>query len=89
MKPGGNKWGVHSWAVTGAKDAWEASMNHSMHSVDRATHLKIVAVALVAGIAVAGFAIFARTSVDYSQTARMIKAGKPALLTSADTSVIR
>jgi hypothetical protein len=89
MKPGGNKWGVHRGLAIGAKDAWEASMNHSMHSVDRATHLKIVAVALVAGIAVAGFAIFARTSVDYSQTARMIKAGKPALLTSADTSVIR
>jgi hypothetical protein len=75
--------------MTGAKDAWEASMNHSMHSVDRATHLKIVVIALVAGIAVAGFAISARTSVDYSQTARIIKAGKPALLTSADTSVIR
>ena len=30
-------------------------MNHSIHSADRATHLKIVVVALVAGIAVAGF----------------------------------
>ena len=29
-------------------------MNHSIHSADRATHLKIVVVALVAGIAVAG-----------------------------------
>src|SRR5579862_7486768 len=35
----------------------EAVMNHSMHSADRATHLKIVVMALVAGIAIAGFAI--------------------------------
>jgi len=39
-------------------------MNHSMHSADRATHLKIVVMALVAGIAIAGFAISARTSSD-------------------------
>ena len=38
-------------------------MNHSIHSADRATHLKIVVVALVAGIAVAGFGIAARTNV--------------------------
>ena len=30
-------------------------MNHSIHSADRSTHLKIVVVALVAGIAVAAF----------------------------------
>jgi hypothetical protein len=64
-------------------------MNHSIHSADRATHLKIVAVALVAGIAVAGFAICARTNADYSQTARVIKAGKPVVLTSSDTLVVR
>jgi hypothetical protein len=64
-------------------------MNHSIHSADRATHLKIVVMALVAGIAVAGFAISARTNVDYSQTARVIKAGKPVVLTSSDTSVVR
>jgi hypothetical protein len=63
-------------------------MNHSIHSADRATHLKIVAMALVAGIAVAGFAISARTN-DYSQTARVMKAGKPVVLTSSDTSIIR
>jgi len=33
-------------------------------------HLKIVVVALVAGIAVAGFGISARTNSDYSQTAQ-------------------
>jgi hypothetical protein len=64
-------------------------MNHSIHSADRATHLKIVVVALVAGIAVAGFAIFARTSSDYAQTAHVIKAGKPVAVTSSDASMVR
>jgi hypothetical protein len=71
------------------KDASEASMNHSIHSADRATHVKIVVMALVAGVAVAGVAISARTNVDYSQSARVIKAGKPVALTSSDTSVVR
>jgi hypothetical protein len=32
-------------------------MNHSMYSADQMTHLKIVVIALVAGIGVAGFGI--------------------------------
>jgi len=64
-------------------------MNHSIHSADRATHLKIVVVALVAGIAVAAFGIAARTNIDYSQTAHVVKAGKPVVLTSSDGSVVR
>ena len=64
-------------------------MNHSFHSADRATHLKIVVVALVAGIAVAAFGITARSNVDYSQTAHVVKAGKPVVLTSTDTSAVR
>jgi hypothetical protein len=64
-------------------------MNHSFHSADRATHLKIVVVALVAGIAVAAFGISTRSSVDYSQTAHVIKAGKPVAITSSDSSTIR
>ncbi len=36
-------------------------MNHSFHSADRSTHLKIVVLALVAGIAVAGIGISARS----------------------------
>ena len=64
-------------------------MNHSIHSADRATHLKIVVVALVAGITVAGVAISARTSADYSQTAHVIKAGKPMAVTSSNASVVR
>jgi hypothetical protein len=64
-------------------------MNHSIHSADRATHLKIVVVALVAGIAVAAFGIAARSNMDYSQTAHVIKAGKPVVVTSSDTSMVR
>lgn len=66
-------------------------MNHSIYSADRSTHLKIVVVALVAGIAVAGLGITARaTSNDgTTQTARVIKAGKPVVITSSDTSMVR
>ena len=67
-------------------------MNHSFHSADRATHRKIVVVALVAGIAVAAFGIAPRTNVDLSQTAQtthVIKAGKPVVVTNSGTSEIR
>jgi hypothetical protein len=66
-------------------------MNHSIYSADRMTHLKIVVVALVAGIAVAGFGISARVNSDegYTQTARVIKAGKPVAITSSNDSIVR
>ena len=65
-------------------------MNHSIYSADRSTHLKIVVVALVAGIAVAGFGISARTSSDeFTQTAHVIKAGKPVAVTSSNMMVVR
>ena len=66
-------------------------MNHSIYSADRTTHLKVVVVALIAGIAVAGFGISARTISDegFTQTARVLKAGKPVAITSAETSTVR
>jgi hypothetical protein len=51
-----------------------------------------VIVALVAGFAVAAFGITARNNVDYSQTAQavhVIKAGKPVVVTSSETSMVR
>ena len=65
-------------------------MNHSIYSADRSTHLKIVVVALVAGIAVAAFGISARTNSDeYTQTAHVMKAGKPVAITSSGASMVR
>ncbi|MBR0872452.1 hypothetical protein JQ633_18980 [Bradyrhizobium tropiciagri] len=67
-------------------------MNHSIHSADRSTHLKIVVVALIAGIAVAALGISARNNADFSQTAQstqVIKAGKPVAITSSGTSTVR
>ena len=65
--------------------------NHSIYSADRSTHLKIVVMALVAGIGLASFAIASRSTdtTTTAQAVRMIKAGKPVAITSSDTSVIR
>jgi hypothetical protein len=67
-------------------------MNHSIYSADRSTHLKIVAVALVAGISIMTFGIATRSTGDSSastQTVRVIKADKPVMVTSSGTSMIR
>jgi hypothetical protein len=65
-------------------------MNHSFYSADRSTHLTVVVAALVAGIAVSGLALSSRTNPDQvSQTAGVIKAGKPVAITSSGTSIIR
>jgi len=66
-------------------------MNHSFYSADRSTHLKIVVVALVMGIAVAGAVLSSRPNLDAGspQTAGVIKAGKPMAITSSGTSVTR
>jgi hypothetical protein len=66
-------------------------MNHSIYSADRTTHLKVVIVALIAGILVAGFGISMRNSSDegLTQTARVMKAGKPAMVTASNNSLVR
>jgi hypothetical protein len=38
---------------------------------------------------VAAFGISARTGQDYTQTAHVIKAGKPVAVTSSDSSMVR
>jgi len=92
-------WGTHetilkqSGRTPPANDAaaksQEAQMNHSIHSADRSTHLKIVVVALVAGIVVTALGISARTNSDYSQTAHVVKAGKLMTVTSSNASMVR
>ena len=67
-------------------------MNHSIYSADRATHLKVVVVALVAGIMVAGLGITARITGagdNYVQTARVIKADKPVMVSNSESTAIR
>ena len=66
-------------------------MNHSIYSADRMTHLKVVIVALIAGIFVAGLGISARVNWDegYTQTAKVIKAGKPVAIGSSSATAVR
>jgi hypothetical protein len=64
-------------------------MNHSIHSADRATHCKIVVVALMAGVLVAGFGLFARSGSDYTQTAHVVKAGKAITMSDSNLMAIR
>jgi hypothetical protein len=66
-------------------------MNHSIYSADRSTHLKIVVVALVVGIAGIGLALSSRSisEAGSTQTAGVVKAGKPVMTTNSGTLVIR
>jgi hypothetical protein len=66
-------------------------MNHSIYSADRATHLKVVVVALLTAIVLAGFGISARSGPDdgYAQTAGVIKLGKPVMVISSNATTIR
>lgn len=71
-------------------------MNSSLWSADRNTHLKIVAVSLVAAIAVVTVAISARIDGSNSATARIqangpvvVKAGKPTTISANDNITVR
>ena len=64
-------------------------MSYSIHSADRTTHLKVVVVALVVGIALTAFGISARPTSDAAQTAHVIKAGQPTMMSSSGTSLVR
>ena len=69
-------------------------MNHSLVTADRTTHLKIVAVSLVAAIAVILVGVTARIS-DTGASAKLeangpvLKAGKPATVTVRDGNPIQ
>ena len=70
-------------------------MNHSLVTADRSTHLKIVAVSLVAAIAVILVGVTARVTDTGTASAKLeshgpvLKAGKPATITSRDGSSIQ
>ena len=72
-------------------------MNHSMHSADRSTHLKIVVVALLGATVVAGVGVAARVSGTTTgdglhrmeASAPPVKAGAPIAVSNSGTRVIR
>lgn len=64
-------------------------MNHSIQSADRATHIKVVVVALVVGAALTAFGMSIRPSTDFVQTVHVIKAGQPTMISSSGTSLVR
>jgi hypothetical protein len=69
--------------------------NSSIATADRLTHLKIVAVSLVAAIAVVVVGITARPTIGDGVTARLkaeapiLQAGKTMTLTRSDASAVR
>jgi hypothetical protein len=69
--------------------------NASLRTADRATHVKVVAVSLVASIAVIVVGLLARTEPGDTATARLqtnapvVKAGGPVIVTRTDTTAIR
>jgi hypothetical protein len=68
--------------------------NFTMRTADRLTHLKIVVVALVAGIAVVGVGIAAHQpapdmSARLEARAPVLKAGQPVIWSGSETRTIR
>ena len=66
-------------------------MNYSIYSADRTTHLKIVVVALVTGISIAGLGLSSRVNFDAASTHTegVVKADKPLAMTSSDALITR
>ena len=65
------------------------SRNSSMITADRATHLKIVVVALLASVTVMAVGIAARPQIDQSATAQVVKPSKPMLAIGSEATAIR
>jgi hypothetical protein len=69
-------------------------MNWSIHTADRATHLKVVVVGLVAAILISVIGISATqlnlgTDILTAQGPTVIKAGGPVVITDQGRSIIR
>lgn len=69
-------------------------MNYSLYSADRATHLKIVVVALAAAIMVVGVSIVARTSPPNGAQGieaqiPLVKAGAPVAFSDSGLRMVR
>ena len=70
-------------------------MNFSLFTCDRTTHLKIVAMALIASIVVIAVGIHARTgdagglTADAKTSGMVVKAGKPAIYSARGDAAVR
>ena len=68
-------------------------MSYSIRSANPNTHLKIVLVSVIASIIVVGMGIAAgprlRNTSELEATAHVLKAGKPVIWTSSESTVIR
>ncbi len=61
--------------------------NHSLVTADRATHLKIVVVALLASVTVMVIGISARPQVDTSGTTQVVKISHPVMAVRDGTTI--
>jgi transposase len=66
----------------------EPFVNHSIYSADRVTHLKIVVIALIAGIAVLSIGVRLSSDDGGARTARVMKAGKVVTITSSSANLV-
>jgi hypothetical protein len=63
-------------------------VNHCLYRVDRATHLKVVAIAACAAVVVLGIGLSSRDR-SQSQAARATNAGELVMVTDSDAGVVR
>jgi hypothetical protein len=64
-------------------------MSGSFWCIDRATHIKIVAVSLTAASVVVAVAMNARTPDSGQPRSEVVRTGSPASFSANDTSIIR
>ncbi len=66
-------------------------MNYSIYSADRATHLKIVVLALLAATTFSGLSLFLHSTTNAipATTTVLIKAGMPTAVSSSTITLIR